>query len=90
MAGVIYSYIERDLRQWYKHPRWHIHHWKIHIHPLQKLIRAYFKKCDKCGKRLGMNGSVYGNWNGDKLWHEICMSENKKPAKGECCEQVEI
>lgn len=37
------------------HPRWHVWHWKIQIHPLQKLRRWLFSCCAKCG-----NGFVWG------------------------------
>lgn len=29
MASCIYGYILRDTRPWWKHPRWHVHHWRI-------------------------------------------------------------
>ena len=44
MAQIIYSYIMRDVRPWYKHPKWHIHHWKIQIHPLNKVKRLLFDR----------------------------------------------
>lgn len=28
-----------DRRPWWRHPRWHIHHWRIQCHPLQALRR---------------------------------------------------
>jgi hypothetical protein len=79
MAGVVYSYIERDLRPWYKHPRWHIHHWKIQIHPLPKISRFLFDRCCICGKRFGYRESPIGNWEGNKIWHSKCDNEKKVP-----------
>lgn len=29
MSSMIYAYILRDSRPWWKHPRWHLHHWRI-------------------------------------------------------------
>ena len=29
MAATVYSWVLRKSRPWYKHPRWHIHHWRI-------------------------------------------------------------
>jgi len=80
MASCIYSYIMRDLRPWYKHPRWHIHHWRIQIHPLQKILRYLFVRCCKCGKRFGYNETPYGSWYGDKVFHSSC-DDSCKPLK---------
>ena len=77
MASIIYSYIMRDLRPWYKHPKWHIHHWKIQIHPLQKIIGFIFDRCCFCGKKFGWNESRYSSWNGDTIWHSNCDTSIK-------------
>lgn len=62
-------------RPWYRHPRWHIHHWRIQVRPLQKLTRWLFKRCEKCGERLGYNEIAIGSWNGDGIWHQSCAYE---------------
>lgn len=76
MAGMIYTDILRKERKWYQHPKWHIHHWNIQIHPLQKLKRRFWDKCSKCGKR-GFKGSAYSDWGGKTVWHEHCDDTNK-------------
>lgn len=32
LAAVVYTDIVRKTRPWYRHSRWHIHHWKLQIH----------------------------------------------------------
>jgi hypothetical protein len=63
-ASVIYGQVLRDIRPWYKHPRWHIHHWKITIHPIQALKRALFSRCEVCGKKFkyGDSNVVSSSW----------------------------
>jgi hypothetical protein len=77
MAGMIYSDILRKERKWYQHPKWHIHHWKLQIHPIQKFKRRWLDKCCICGKR-GFKGSAIGDWNGTEIWHEECNSSTAK------------
>jgi len=78
-ASIIYGDIMRKMRPWYKHPRWHIHHWEFQFHPFQNLKRRYWDKCCVCGKR-GFKGSAFADWNGTKLWHEECDDIFKKPS----------
>lgn len=63
-----------DRRPWYRHPRWHIHHWRIQWHWGQKLYRFLFSRCCICGKRFSKWGdtNVISNWDGDRIWHGEC------------------
>lgn len=73
-AGCIYAWILRNSRPWYRHPRWHIRHWKLNIRFFQKFHRWAFARCCKCGKRFTKWGdcNVIGNWDGDRIWHGDC------------------
>lgn len=60
----IASYILRERRSWYHHPRWHFWHWKFQIHPLEAFKRWAFSRCCKCGKRFTWGYSPCTNsWN---------------------------
>lgn len=47
--SVLRNY-RRFNRPWYRHPRWHVHHWRIQFHPWQKFRRWAFSRCAGCGK----------------------------------------
>ena len=49
---------------WQLHPRWHVHHWRIQVHPLQDLKRWLFSRCAGCGKRF-----AYGYSPCTTQWH---------------------
>lgn len=52
-------------RPWYRHPRWHIWHWELQIHPVQDFKRWAFSRCAKCHKRFPWGYSVIsGSWEG--------------------------
>lgn len=78
-ASIIYGDILRKLQPWYKHPRWHLHHWKIQFRPWQNFRRRYFDKCCICGKR-GFKGSAMSDWDGTKIWHQECDKAMAKPS----------
>lgn len=68
-------------RPWWRHPRWHIHHWRFQVHPWQRVKRA-LERCRTCGERFGWNasGSIVqdgGHRENDRyvehLHHEDCL-----------------
>lgn len=73
---TIYSWFMRKERPWYKHPKWHIHHWSFQFYPLQNFKRRWWDKCCICGKR-GFKTHSIGNWEGTKRWHPECDTTHK-------------
>lgn len=79
MFFLIWRQYRKFHRPWYKHPRYHIRHWKFQFHPIQNLKRRYWDKCSGCGKR-GFKGPAYGEWGGDRIWHaEYYPNANNAP-----------
>lgn len=74
-AGTVYAWLCRAERPWWKHPKWHIHHWKLQFHPWQQLKRRWWDKCCVCGKR-GFKGAAIGSWGGDQIWHMECDADH--------------
>lgn len=42
----------RERRPWFRHPRWHVWHWRVQFHLAQTFKRWAFSRCCKCGKRF--------------------------------------
>lgn len=61
IASCIYAWILRETRPWYRHPRWHVHHWRLQIHFTQNLKRWLFSRCAGCGKGFKWGYSVCTN-----------------------------
>lgn len=60
----IAKFILRERRPWYRHPRWHLHHWRIRIPLVQNFKRWAFSRCEKCGKGFKFGDAVVGTWDG--------------------------
>jgi hypothetical protein len=64
--------------------RWHVHHWRIQIHPLQALRRRALTRCTWCGgrsQRTDLVNTSHGSgrraswWRGEQgLYHSDCSS----------------
>lgn len=72
MASCIYAWILRAEQPWYRHARWHIHHWRIQIHPIMDVWRWLTRRCCKCGKGFKFRESPIGDWHGTRIWHDRC------------------
>lgn len=69
IARIIGCYL-KTYRPWWRHPRWHLHHWKVQVHALLNFKRWAFSRCCLCGKRFRWGEApVSGNWHGTgPLW----------------------
>lgn len=67
---TIAACLNRRFRPWWKHPRWHVHHWKINFDLARNLRRA-FEPCATCRKPLGFGCSPYGD---DRGHHHLACS----------------
>jgi hypothetical protein len=85
-------------RPWWKHPRWHIRHWRIQVHPWQTLRRWLFTRCEQCGKRFAWGASpVSHGWDSPRpkwfkgevgLFHGECSAIRCAVAEKARAEQV--
>jgi hypothetical protein len=78
VASCVYAWILRESRPWYKHPRWHVHHWSFQFPALQLLNRRLFKKCSVCGKGFKIGDAAISQGYTDEISHERCVSVGLK------------
>lgn len=92
---IVLAY-RRARRPWWRHPRWHIHHWRIQIHFVNQLKRWLFSRCAGCGRRFTWGYSpTTTNWhskgprwfrNESHVYHSECCPGTKetrgKPLSG--------
>jgi hypothetical protein len=78
-----------QLRSRYRwHPRWHFHHWRLQVHPLQAFKRWAFTRCHLCGGRFAWGESGMGTWSGEgprwfrneRLTHMRCAGVPVEPS----------
>lgn len=63
MCGIARGLL-REHRPWWRHPRWHVHHWIIQTPVLQDIKRWLFSRCASCGGRFRWGYSpCTTNWN---------------------------
>lgn len=56
--------ILRERRPWWRHPRWHVWHWRIQINVVLWFKRWAFSRCSVCGGRFAWREApVTNNWN---------------------------
>jgi len=80
MNHAFYTWQHRGRIRW--HPRWHVHHWRIQVHPVQKFRRWAFSRCVGCGRRYSWGyAPVSGQWGGsgprwfrsESNYHQECF-----------------
>lgn len=52
MVPLIAAALNRQFRPWWRHPRWHVHHWQINF-DLARNVGRMFERCATCRKSLG-------------------------------------
>ncbi|MGW0821803.1 hypothetical protein [Streptomyces sp. NPDC002845] len=71
----------RRTRGW----QWHVHHWRLQLHPYQQLRRSFLTRCAWCGGRSvkGDRADISHQWNGPRarwwqgergLYHRDCSA----------------
>jgi hypothetical protein len=63
----------RDVRPWWKHPRWHVHHWQVNFDLFRNLKRM-FQRCAGCGRRFsfGYCPTTFNWGGGGPYYHGEC------------------
>lgn len=93
MASTVYGWILREERAWYRHPKWHVWHWRVQVHPWQNIRRLLLTRCCKCGGMFRYGESPCTNqWDRDRpkflcgetgLYHSDCAQPSADGAKTE-------
>lgn len=80
IVGGIAREILADHRPWFKHPRWHMHHWRLQWRVLQWFKLHVIYRCALCGKRFGRKEYPTSDWNGTRHWHVECFDRRLQPS----------
>lgn len=63
-------------RPWWRHPKWHVHHWRIQVIPWRDLVKWLTVRCCVCGKRAPYGYAWTSTWDGAKRWHRECEADH--------------
>lgn len=84
----------RIRRPWWKHPRWHVHHWRFQVHPVHQFKRWAFTHCEGCGRGFAwgacpISTAGWGDKGGPRwfrseksLYHHECYNSKIPEWKG--------
>lgn len=72
LVTIVAQTLARKFRPWWKHPRWHVHHWRFSFALPHNLRRAFVERCAHCNKPIGWGKSPLRS--GDKSYHLDCPS----------------
>lgn len=68
LIRIVAACLHRRFKPWWKHPRWHVHHWEVQIHFWHTFRRWALSRCCKCGGRFTWGESPYSStWDVPKL-----------------------
>lgn len=81
-------------RAWWKHPRFHLWHWKFQVHLIQHLKRWLFSRCATCGKGFSWGyAPVSSSWNskGPRWFRSeeyVSHSDCRRPSDIGACQEA--
>ncbi len=88
LHGAIMHLLHKPSRThwWQVHPRWHVWHWQIQVHPWQQVRRWLLTRCARCGGRFRYGESpVSHSWHSQKagflrgekgMYHTDCSGQS--------------
>lgn len=89
LAGMIARGYGQLVRPWYRHPRWHVWHWRFQVHPAQEFKRWAFSRCAGCRRRFAWGETPHSlafdhdgpRWFASErgVYHGACLPEQVPP-----------
>lgn len=85
--GLVFNAYRRHHRPRWKHPRWHVWHWRLQFHSWESLRRRLFDRCEGCGKSFKGTSPYSSRWENDKpgwfqstpgLYHRDCFEQRDR------------
>lgn len=79
MVRLIAAALNRRFRPWWRHPRWHVHHWRVDFAIVHN-VRRMFERCATCDKPIGFGKSPCVDHRG--AHHCACVGIGSAAASG--------